>query len=77
MEEHESDGGQQQHPQQLVAVVRTEYRVGRDPGRVVVGQAGEQPRTDDRQQRAETETLAPEAFHGVAPSPASLRLIGL
>ena len=53
MEEHEGDGGEQEHPQQLVAVVRAEDRVGGDAGRVVVGEAGEQPRTDHRQQRAE------------------------
>jgi hypothetical protein len=63
VEEHERDGGQQQHPQQLVAVVRSEDRVGGDPGRIVVGQAGEQPRTDHRQQCAETEPVAPEALH--------------
>ena len=51
VEEHEGDGGQQQHPQQLVAVVRSEYGVGRDAGRVVVGQAGEQ--SQDRPPPAE------------------------
>ena len=30
VEEHEGDGGQHEHPQQLVAVVRAEYRIGRD-----------------------------------------------
>ena len=53
VEDDEGDGGEQEHPQQLVAVVRAEDRVGRDAGRVVVGQPGEQPRTDHRQQCAE------------------------
>ncbi len=76
VEEHEGDGGQQQDPQQLVAVVRSEYGVGGDPGRIVVGQAGEQPRTDHRQQSAETEPLAPEALH-VALSPVPLTRVGV
>ena len=55
VEDHERDGGQQQHPQQLVAVIRAEYRVGGDAGRVVVGEAGEQPGADHRQQCADTQ----------------------
>ncbi len=44
VEEHERDRGQQQHPQEAVAVVGTQHRVGGDPRRVVVGQPGQQTR---------------------------------
>ena len=63
VQEHEGDGGRQQHPQQLVPVVRPKCGVGGDPGRAVVGETREQPRTDHRQQCTETEPVAPEAFH--------------
>src|SRR5258705_87986 len=60
----------------LGAGVRSEYGVGGDAGRVVVGEPGEQPRTDNRQQCAETEPVAPEALH-VAPSLVPLTPVGV
>ena len=48
VEEDERAGRERQHPEQLVAVVGAEDRVRRDPGRVVVGEPGEQARAGDR-----------------------------
>ena len=64
MEQDQRDGGEQQHPQQLVAVVGAENRVRGDAGRVVIGESGEQTRTDDRQQCAEGKPFAAGAIHG-------------
>ena len=43
VEDDQRDGGEREDPQQLVAVVGAEDRVGRDARRVVVGEAGEHP----------------------------------
>ena len=51
VEDDQRRGREGQHPEQLVAVLGAEDRVGGDPGRVVVGEAGEQAGADDRQQR--------------------------
>ena len=63
VEDDQRRGRQRQHPEQLVAVLGAEDRVGRDPGRVVVGEAGQQPGPDHRQQRrqrpAPQQQLAP------------------
>ena len=40
-------------PEQRVAVVRAEDRVGRDAGRVIVREPGEQPGSEDREQGGE------------------------
>lgn len=50
VEEDERSRRERQHPEQLVAVVRTEYRIRRDAGRVVVGETREQARAGDRGQ---------------------------
>ena len=42
VEHDEGDRRGREHPQEPVAVLGAEYRVGRDSGRVVVGQPGEQ-----------------------------------
>ena len=44
---------EQQNPQQLVAVVGAQHRVGGDAGRVVVGESGEQPRAQHGEQCGE------------------------
>ena len=49
-------------PDQLVAVVGAEHRVGRDPRRVIVGEAGEESRADDGEERccpADPESASP------------------
>ena len=51
VEDDQRRGRERQHPEQLVAVAGAEDRVGGDPGRVVVGEAGEDAGTDHRQQR--------------------------
>ena len=68
VEHHQGDGGEQEHPQQLVAVLGAEHRVGGDPGRVVVGEAGEQPRAHDRHQCPEREPFPPRAPHVTSPA---------
>jgi hypothetical protein len=50
VEEDQRGRREQQHPQQPIAVVGAEDRVGRDACRIVVRQAGEQARTEDREQ---------------------------
>jgi hypothetical protein len=47
MEDDQRDGREQQHPEQPVAEVGAEDRIGRDAGRVVVGEAGENSWPDD------------------------------
>jgi hypothetical protein len=47
VEDNERGGREQQHPEQSVAEVGAEDRIGRDPGRVVVGEAGEHAGPDD------------------------------
>ena len=44
VEDHECCDRDQQHPQELVAVTGPRDRVRRDPGGVVVGEAGEEAR---------------------------------
>jgi hypothetical protein len=60
VEEDERHGGQQQHPQQPVAIVSAEDRVGGDARRIVVGEPGQQAGPEDRQQR-ERNATAPHA----------------
>src|SRR5881409_1495940 len=48
----------QQRPEERVAEVGAEDRVGRDPGRVVVGKAGQDSRADDGQQSERQSVLA-------------------
>ena len=50
VEEDERGRRGQQRPKESVAEVGAEDRVGGDPGRVVVGKAGQDPGPDDRQQ---------------------------
>ena len=50
MEQDQRDGGQRQHPQQLISVFSAEHRVGGDAGRVVVGETCDESGTDDREQ---------------------------
>ena len=63
VEHDQRDGGEQEHPQQLVAVVGAEHRVGGDAGRVVVGEPGEQAGTDDGQQRTDGQALPARSPH--------------
>ena len=44
MKDDQCARGEDDHPKQLVAEPRTEDRVGRDPGRIVIGEAREQSR---------------------------------
>ena len=66
VEDDQGGGGQRQHPDQRVAVVGAEQRVRRDPGRIVVGEPGEEPRADDRDERGElprrVATAAPQVL---------------
>src|SRR6266508_4196707 len=47
VEDDERDRREQEHPEQAIAEVGAEDRVRRDPGRVVVREAGEYSRPDD------------------------------
>jgi hypothetical protein len=47
VEDDERDRRQEEHPEQAIAEVGTEDRIGRDPGGVVVGEAGENAGPDD------------------------------
>ena len=58
MEDGERDRRQKQDPKELVAEISSEDRVGRDSGRVVVGQTGENPRSGDRSKRDQPFTAA-------------------
>jgi hypothetical protein len=51
VEDDESSGGERENPEQLVSVVGPENRVGRDPRRIVICQARQDPGADDREQR--------------------------
>ena len=51
VEDDQRRGREGEDPEQLVAVAGAEDRVGGDPGRVVVGEAGEDAGADHRQQR--------------------------
>lgn len=57
VEHHQRDGGQQQHPQQLIAVVGASTRIGGDAGRIVVGESGQQAGADDGEQRCQLRAL--------------------
>ena len=50
VEDDQRRGRERQNPEQLVAVLGAEDRVGGDPGRVVVGEPGQDPRADDGEQ---------------------------
>jgi hypothetical protein len=50
VEDDQRRGRDDQDPDQLIAVFGAEDRVGGDPGRVVVGEAGEQAGADDGEQ---------------------------
>ncbi len=50
VEQDEGDRGQQQDPQELVAVFGAEGGVGGDPGRIVIGEPGQEPRPDNADQ---------------------------
>ena len=71
VEQYERHRGQHEHPQQLVAVVCAEHRIGGDACGVVVGKSGEQARTEHREKSAERNPFAPNPFHEVAPPPLS------
>jgi hypothetical protein len=51
VEDDQRRGREGEDPEQLVAVLGAEDRVGGDPGRIVVGEAGQQARPDHCQQR--------------------------
>lgn len=51
VEDDQRRGREGEHPEQLVAVLGAEDRVGGDPGRIVVGEPRQQARADHRQQR--------------------------
>ena len=51
VEDDQRRGREGQNPEQLVAVLGAEDRVGGDPGRVVVGEAGQHARADHGEQR--------------------------
>ena len=53
VEDDQRRGGDDQDPYQLVAVFRPQQRVGRDPGRVVVGEPGQHPGPDHGEQRGQ------------------------
>ena len=57
VEHHQCQGREEQHPQQLVAVVGSQHRVRRDAGRVVVGQSGEQSRAQHGEERERAAAL--------------------
>ena len=68
VEDDQRRGRERQDPEQLVAVLGAEDRVGGDPGRVVVGEAGEQPGPDHRQQRRDAAAAQQQvAAPGEAP----------
>ena len=50
VEDDQRRGREGEDPEQLVAVFGAEDRVGGDPGRVVVGEPGQEPRADDGEQ---------------------------
>ena len=73
----EQDGRGGDDPQQPVAVIRAEHGVGRDAGRIVVREPGEEPRAEDGQEgreraesrrpqlRESTPDAAPDVRHAV------------
>ena len=62
MEDHQCHGREQQHPQQPVAVVGAEDRVGGDAGGIVVGQARQKSRPQHRE-----DSNGPGSRAGTAP----------
>jgi hypothetical protein len=51
VEDDQRRGREGEDPEQLVAVLGAEDRVGRDPGRIIVGEASQQPGSDHCEQR--------------------------
>jgi hypothetical protein len=60
----QGDLSYEQHPQQVVAVARAGDRVGRDSARIVVGEAGDDARSQDGQDRRESGAPAEPARQG-------------
>jgi hypothetical protein len=51
VEDDQSERRDREHPQQAIAELGAEDRVGGDPGGVVIGEPGQHARPDDREQR--------------------------
>jgi hypothetical protein len=72
--EEQDDLAGQDDPQEVVPELDPSEGVGGDPARIVVGESGHEPRTQDRKQQPQTDrapTRAPGESRGQARTPSS------
>ena len=82
LDDDQADGDHHHHPQQVVAVLRPDRRVGRDPARVVAGVGRDQARADEGEDEEEpggepvTRAQPRTAAQGAARSPPAVPILG-
>src|SRR5206468_5053392 len=67
VEDDQRRGREGEDPEQLVAVLGAEDRVGGDPGRVVIGETGQQARPDHGEQRRQAAAAQQQVAAAAAP----------